>query len=359
MDATGQFGDFIGGVIGTILSGAGFYFLYITLVEQRKSIQEQKEALENQKISFEKERFEAKFFDLIKLHRDNITDVKYRIFIKEKKETVEGRRVFNLIYKEFLESFLDVKRFCKIYEGEVYTKRKYRKKLNRIIKENNLKTTINDLVIIDISYLILYFGTGKEGAILLRHKFTNRYTEDFVYKLIKFIQLKPCKSNTEGYKSWNKFKATELPILKRSFNRIYRNRNNKAFSFTIKNYNLLENYKSVKYYGGHQYRLGHYYRHLFQCYKFLILQKTLNESEKYFYGKTLRAQLSNYEQSLLFVNSISSLGYKWEFDHEHDLEGQPIRLITFFQLIKNVSGRRLVNIDYRDFYKINYEFEER
>ena len=44
-DVTGQVGDFIGGVIGTIFSGAGFYFLYVTLVEQRKA--------------FVKERFEA------------------------------------------------------------------------------------------------------------------------------------------------------------------------------------------------------------------------------------------------------------------------------------------------------------
>ncbi|MCA9761471.1 MAG: hypothetical protein KC463_08200, partial [Streptococcus sp.] len=50
-DVTGQVGDFIGGVIGTIISAAGFYFLYLTFNDQRKS--------------FERERLESKFFDLI------------------------------------------------------------------------------------------------------------------------------------------------------------------------------------------------------------------------------------------------------------------------------------------------------
>ena len=62
-DVTGQVGDFIGGVIGTIFSGAGFYFLYVTLVEQRKS--------------FEHESFETRFFELIRLHKENVNEMKY------------------------------------------------------------------------------------------------------------------------------------------------------------------------------------------------------------------------------------------------------------------------------------------
>ena len=36
-EVTGQFGDFVGGFLGTIINGAAFYFLYLTLNEQRKS----------------------------------------------------------------------------------------------------------------------------------------------------------------------------------------------------------------------------------------------------------------------------------------------------------------------------------
>ena len=69
-DKTGQVGDFIGGVIGTIVSAGAFYLLYLTLNEQKKVFIEQKRA-------FEKERFESKFFELIKMHRDNVNELKY------------------------------------------------------------------------------------------------------------------------------------------------------------------------------------------------------------------------------------------------------------------------------------------
>jgi hypothetical protein len=60
-ESTAFFGDFIGGVIGTIFTGAGFYFLYVTLAEQRK-------AIENQEQAFKTERFEARFFEMLNLH---------------------------------------------------------------------------------------------------------------------------------------------------------------------------------------------------------------------------------------------------------------------------------------------------
>src|SRR5687768_9371028 len=58
-DVTGQIGDFIGGVIGTMISGAGFYFLYLTFREQRLAFVAQGNA-------FTKERLESKFFEMIK-----------------------------------------------------------------------------------------------------------------------------------------------------------------------------------------------------------------------------------------------------------------------------------------------------
>ena len=359
MEATGQFGDFIGGVVGTIFSGLGFYFLYLTLVDQRISISNQNDAITNQKDAFEKERFEAKFFDLIKLHRDNIIDEKYNIYIDGEKIALEGRKVFNAIYKEFQECLAEVKRFCKIYDSSNCVKHDYKIKLNQIKKANNLQTTVEELALIDIAYTILFYGIGREGQILVKQKFLKKYNDDFCFKLIRFMQLKPSKKFTTEYSSWVKFKNYKISDLKIAFEEIFKNRNKEHFQYIIDGNNMVDNYSKIKYYGGHQHRLGHYYRHLFQTYKFLFLQNSINDEEKYFYGKTLRAQLSNYEQALLFVNSISSLGYKWELDCDYSKDSKPMRLITYFQLIKNVSGRRFVDLDYRDFYKkIKYEFEE-
>lgn len=341
-DVTGQVGDFIGGVIGTIFSGAGFYFLYVTLVEQRKA--------------FEKERFEAKFFDLIKLHKENVSEMRYT----KVKDSIplEGRKVFNAIQKEFSDCLSEVKRFCKIYESEDYVRDNYKPFLEKIIINNKLKVDVNELALIDITYSILYFGVGKEGEKLLRNNFLMKYKDDFYYKLLKFIQLKPNRGYGNHFKAWENFKDLEVAELKKNFEIISRNKKNKKFIHLIKGFNIMVNFNKIKYYGGHQHRLGHYFRHLFQTYKFLILQENLNDEEKYFFGKTLRAQLSNYEQTLIFINSISSFGYNWELNPEKDKKGNLLKMITTFQLIKNVTGRRVLDLNYSDFYKkINFEFE--
>src|SRR5690606_18821008 len=93
---TGQIGDFIGGVVGTVISAAGFYFLYLTFNEQRKS--------------FEKERLESKFFDLIKLHRENVAELSFdgtklsedddSLFIE--KRVYSGKSVFKVIFNQFV-----------------------------------------------------------------------------------------------------------------------------------------------------------------------------------------------------------------------------------------------------------------
>lgn len=65
---------------------------------------------------------------------------------------------------------------------------------------------------------------------------------------------------------------------------------------------------------GNQSRLAHYYRHLFQTVKFVANQNEgfISYEDKRKYLRILRAQLSNYEQALLFFNWFSDFGYKWE-----------------------------------------------
>lgn len=351
---TGQFGDFIGGVIGTIFSGAGFYFLYITLVEQRKAITSQKE-------SFEKERFEAKFFDLIRLHKENVNEMKYNKIKNTNDNALEGRKIFNVIYLEFRDCLKEVKRFCKVYDNDDYVKDKYSMYLQKIISKNNIKkVTINELAMIDIAFSIIYFGVGKEGEILLRNSFIYKYNDNFFYQLLKFIQLKPNLGYKKSYRTWAKFNSYDLKELRESFKVIGKNKKTKGFSFLVDDVNIMTNYNLTKFYGGHQHRLGHYFRHLFQTYKFLSIQDNLTEEEKYFYGKTLRAQLSNYEQSILFINSISSFGFNWELNPEKDLKNNELNLITKYQLIKNITGKRILDVSYKNFYKnIKFEFESK
>ena len=64
---------------------------------------------------------------------------------------------------------------------------------------------------------------------------------------------------------------------------------------------------------GHGTKIGHYYRHLFQTVKYVATQEhaLFTPTLKYSYVKTLRAQLSNFEQVLFYYNSVSILGKAW------------------------------------------------
>jgi len=61
---TGAVGDFIAGVVGTLLSFAGFLLVYLTYRDQR--------------LSNEKDKKEARIFTLIQIHVDNANSVIYQ-----------------------------------------------------------------------------------------------------------------------------------------------------------------------------------------------------------------------------------------------------------------------------------------
>lgn len=108
-----------------------------------------------------------------------------------------------------------------------------------------------------------------------------------------------------------------------------------------------------KFYGGHQFRLGHYYRHFYQNIKFINDQVYLTYNEKYSYIKLLRVHLSNYEQIMLFFNSLSLVGRKLEFS-QPSLNNQ---LITKYNLIKNIPNQTILDsIELKDYYPfVKYE----
>jgi hypothetical protein len=79
-DAFGTFGDFFGGVIGTLFAIAGVIYVYFTYMNQ----------LEFQK----KDQIESRFFELLKLHEKNVEELKnidtdiFNLYIKNIKNFV-------------------------------------------------------------------------------------------------------------------------------------------------------------------------------------------------------------------------------------------------------------------------------
>jgi hypothetical protein len=347
---TGQFGDFIGGFLGTIINGAAFYFLYLTLNEQRKS---------SLKLSFE-----TKLYELVRLHRENISELRYTKFHKDSLKTSESRKVFRVIVQEFIDCYHETKHFSKIYPDLEIIKPAYKIELKKIIKRNKCKVAEEDLALIDIAFCFFYFGVSKESEPILLHKFYNRYNKEFTNRCKVFLQLKPKEENLVLFNEWKIFKEKKVIEKSKLFEEIYPNAGKSNLPTNCNKHVLYDNLAAEKYYGGHQHRLGHYFRHLFQTYKFLSSQDYLSPDEKYFYGKTIRAQLSTYEQLLILFNSLCSLGMKWEYTADID----PIpknkviddfKFITRYNIIKNLPGSQYYDFTYRQYYpKVRFEYME-
>jgi hypothetical protein len=203
---TEQVGDFVGGFLGTVINGAAFYFLYLNLNEQRKS--------------GEKQGFETKIFELIRLHRENVSELRYT----KNGHQAEARKVFRIIAKECIECLHEVKRFAKMYPNLSVLKPEYNNLLENIRKENNIKAKLMDLVLIDLAYNFIYFGLSKESETVLHHKFYRRYNREYIYKLSFFIKLKPKKDNEELYQTWMNFKEQDVKDMRNEFENLYDNR---------------------------------------------------------------------------------------------------------------------------------------
>lgn len=85
-------------------------------------------------------------------------------------------------------------------------------------------------------------------------------------------------------------------------------------------------------------QLGHYYRHLYQMIKFVNKQYKIDFTKRYEYAKMIRAQLSDYEQVLLYYNAISPLGKPWIEAEQVCGDKGPFAysLLVGYRLLKNI-----------------------
>lgn len=342
---TGQVGDFIGGVVGTIFSLAGFFILVLTLTEQTKFAN--------------KERFESKFFDLLKLHRENVRELE--------KDNISGRKEFHIIFKQFLDCREDMKPvFRRLTENSIYEK-KYLDELKGKLALTNNNIDLVNLAKLSLPYLVTFYGVSSDGKHAIYDILEGKYKKEFLERALEYIAMKPIEESS-FYNNWRKINNDTFKNRVPLSQLIRRLRNNEQIedselALKAHQYYYISDY--VKYYGGHQYQLGHYYRHLFQTFSFINEQKDLKKKEKYFYAKTLRAQLSTHEQFLLFINSLSILGLVWDLTPEiskkkwYISEKEQIddkRLITKYNVIKNIPGKEIFGIAYRDYYPdVEYE----
>lgn len=258
---TGYTGDTIGGIMNPFVAIAAAMLTFIAFWIQFKANQQQTLQFKNQARDVTVERFESKFYNLIEIHRNNVNEVQIG-------KSTHGRKAFIDMFNELKFTYLIVL--------DYYNK--------------NYKTIsdaiISDDVIFNISYLIFFFGVGENSSKVVKD-LIGKNNHDFFVGVEEFIKL-----NQRGWKSERQNGKT-----------ISVNFNDTFFELDIAYIPC----------NGHMSRLSHYIRNLFQIVKYIEEQdeKILSYENKFQYAGTLRSQLSNHEQLLIYYNAISVLGQPW------------------------------------------------
>lgn len=200
------------------------------------------------------------------------------------------------------------------------------------VNEIEIKTIDKDL----LRGRLVFYEMKKELEILLT------FTKDYYQKpLDNELFFDAYESFFWGFN--NEIKISKTPITEASFdensfeselNKLKKSEKTKtSFDSEILKYNL-----KIPFLEGHHSYLGHYYRHLFHTVKFVISKEFLNRELKLNYLRILRAQLSNYEQVMLYYNWLSEYGNTWEDQNNH--------FLTEFKMIHNLWYTELLEDDY-------------
>lgn len=285
---TGAIGDTINGIAGpfiallaAVLTFLAFFIQYKSNLQQKSQFNEslaiQRAEAKDQERNRLKDKIESRFFELLKIHRDNVSE-----FHSKGKN---GRSVTIEMYDEFNDLYDFVKQWYSFDKSSLQDEMEWRRRC------------------CETAYLLFFFGVGNRTTEETFSDIRSVIDHDSFFDLEFYRQaLKPMDKNHRDRRESNKEK--------------------------------LKDERSFLDHDGHQSRLGHYFRHLFQTVKFIDGQpkELLSYEEKRDYIKTLRAQLSNHEQAIFFFNSLTYLGDSWERSQADDNK----KLITKYNLIKNI-----------------------
>ncbi len=256
-----ELGQFIGGYLGTILLLASVALLIGSFRSQRAT--------------GERTAFESRFFELLKFHRENVSEIAIGDRV--------GRKVFIPLIREFRETLGIVRHCCE-----------------------QLAPTYPQDRRVDLAYMVFYYGVGSNSTPVLRAAIRNDHPAQLIGCVIESME-----QTQTAYRST----VSELKAVPR----------HNEFVTALRE--RLSTLTSLPYtpFDGHQSRLGHYYRHLFHLVRYAKtnVPKGLSATD---YVDLVRAQLTNHEQALLCVNALSRIGARWRSE----------QYITVFDLIKNI-----------------------
>jgi hypothetical protein len=251
-------------------------------------------ANEQQRYDIKKERFESTFYELLRMHRQNVDELKI--------DELQQREVFQELFFEFKLCFDIVNKTFDYFSKVSPDEKKELFKNYRSVEKINL------------AYLIFFYG--------YKHINNLSYTQ---------VSLPEEEWFDLGSELTKRFQDISTNWEKGNF----------SLETPVSEMHYLDDYKGApvkkslksfyRPFNGQSKSLGHYYRNMIQISRFINNQSDnfIDFNQRYDYMRMLRAQLSDFEQLLLYYNSLSVLGFSW-------FSGEKESLIVHYKLIKNI-----------------------
>lgn len=304
----GEVGNAIGGTtapfigtLGAILTFLAFWVQFKANEQQKADIAQQAKEIEHQKRHSNIERFEARFYNAIALHRNNVNEFQLR------SDTV-GPRAFMSLFNEL--------RFIHSLVYHEY---------HSVYKKFVNGPQISDDVLYNIAYFFFFFGTDANRESTLMNPFPDKY--------------KPFVQHIEG-------------LIRGQQDIWLRDNNGMSMRYADTTGHTHTGLDTASAPGlGHSVVLSHYFRHLFHLVKSVheVDRSLLSYEDKYRYVSILRAQLSSYEQLLIYYNALSVMGAPWlgeggtsvNYMKEYCVvRGLPLPLANFYKNPLHVLGHQ-------------------
>lgn len=309
-DCTGNVGDTIGGVLGTLVAIVAAYLTFIAFLEQYRSNELLSEEQAQNKKDLKIERFESKFYQMLEIYNKDVDAIRCGEYV--------GKEAFPELLGELKTLYQYLEHENSVLRNIVqYPKDERNEKEKEIyahaaeLIDGSKKTQYNTR----LAYDLYFYGMPHLYKFDLLNEYECQLDRYYHAKLSRFQW-------TEDKSLSYKNETVKLPTGSRI---VY-----------AAPYPLLK---------GHNEALGHYYRHLYNLVKYVAEfdDAVISEDDKYEYIKLLRSQMSDSEQLLLFYNAMSDMGRKWRYKHiATGCEDEKLRIrkemcyLSRFRLIKNI-----------------------
>lgn len=313
---TGPIGDTIGGtvtpyiaIITAILALLAFGCQFISMQQQQNDLRV--------------ERLESRFYNMLDVYQSN-TERLDAGDIKGKDAAEELAGEYNLIYTllysiyhTHIKDYIESQTIDKVSLG----------KINLFIDSLNKSKVQKAEFLTRLSYGLFYYGYSYTYPYSQHSKEIFQFTEILKEKLQK----------VQFVKDDNSLYSTRLTDEKPLCDiEIYR-----------APYPICQ---------GHNDKLGCYYRQMYQIVKMISMadENILDEKSKYEHIRILRSQMSDYEQMLLFYNSISDFGGQWNTTCASIEKESDMGFIPRFRMIKHIPA----NVYWRGIFPVDYYNKE-